>query len=197
MNAAFVALLLCACAAAVLAGDLGHYGGFGGFGGYGGYGGYDEGHSYGYHKTVPGPSFLVKTVHHVNKLHQGAHLVETCATEAEAKRRRREDPGVGAASSKIFPPLMCKNIPCLSFVTQHTDRTTSRGTYMELVFENQELVQQVERTSTVHSLHRATAEDLGICSSNGHTQELDERQNDDVAIDYDAKLTGEQEEYRN
>ncbi|KAK8772734.1 hypothetical protein V5799_024022 [Amblyomma americanum] len=73
MNAAIVALLLCACAAVALAGDLGGYG-FG-FGGYGGYGGFEDGHSYGYHKTVPGPSFLVKTVHHVNKLHQGAHLV--------------------------------------------------------------------------------------------------------------------------
>ncbi|XP_070385453.1 neuropeptide-like protein 29 [Dermacentor albipictus] len=72
MNAAFIALLLCACAAVAIAGGFGGYGG--GFGGYGGgFGGLDGG--YGYHKTVPGPSFLVKTVHHVNKLNRGAHLV--------------------------------------------------------------------------------------------------------------------------
>ncbi|KAH7981908.1 uncharacterized protein LOC119389979 [Rhipicephalus sanguineus] len=68
MNASFIALLLCACVAVAVAG---HFGGFGGYGG--GFGGFEGGH--GYHKTVPGPSFLVKTVHHVNKLHRGAHLV--------------------------------------------------------------------------------------------------------------------------
>lgn len=75
MNAAFIALLLCACVAVAMAGGFGGYGGgFGGYGGYGGgFGGLDGGH--GYVKTVPGPSFLVKTVHHVNKLNRGAHLV--------------------------------------------------------------------------------------------------------------------------
>ncbi|KAL3257580.1 hypothetical protein MRX96_017036 [Rhipicephalus microplus] len=68
MNASLIALLLCACVAVVMAG---HFGGFGGYGGYGG--GFESG--LGYHKTVPGPSFLVKTVHHVSKLHSGAHLV--------------------------------------------------------------------------------------------------------------------------
>ncbi|KAL3230341.1 hypothetical protein MRX96_023396 [Rhipicephalus microplus] len=39
-----------------------------------GYYGYSDHDHYGYHKEVPGPSFLVKTVHHVSKLHHGGHL---------------------------------------------------------------------------------------------------------------------------
>ncbi|KAK8787417.1 hypothetical protein V5799_022804 [Amblyomma americanum] len=38
---------------------------------YHGYGGH--GHD-GYYKEVPGPSFLIKTVHHVSKLDHGGHL---------------------------------------------------------------------------------------------------------------------------
>ncbi|CAN7989603.1 unnamed protein product [Ixodes pacificus] len=45
----------------------------------GGYGGYGGGYGHGYHKTVAGPSFLVKTVHHVSKVSQGgvhsSHLI--------------------------------------------------------------------------------------------------------------------------
>ncbi|XP_077555919.1 uncharacterized protein LOC144170174 [Haemaphysalis longicornis] len=60
MRALVVAALLCALVGVALAGFYGHGGGFG--------------HGHGYHKTVPGPSFLVKTVHHVHKLHHGGAL---------------------------------------------------------------------------------------------------------------------------
>ncbi|XP_077557110.1 uncharacterized protein LOC144171587 [Haemaphysalis longicornis] len=72
MRTLVVALLLCGLVGICLAGGLGGYGG--GFGGGFG-GGYGGGHGLGYTKTVPGPSFIVKTVHHVNRLSQGAHLV--------------------------------------------------------------------------------------------------------------------------
>ncbi|XP_077484331.1 uncharacterized protein LOC144094267 [Amblyomma americanum] len=63
MRALVVAVALCALLGVALAGFYGGHGG--GFGG---------GYGHGYHKTVPGPSFLVKTVHHVHKLHHGGAL---------------------------------------------------------------------------------------------------------------------------
>lgn len=69
MKMLVTAFLACLLVSSVVAGGYGGYGGYGG--GHGGYGGYV--------KTVHGPSFLVKTVHHVNKLHGGGlhshHLV--------------------------------------------------------------------------------------------------------------------------
>ncbi|KAH6948658.1 hypothetical protein HPB50_025653 [Hyalomma asiaticum] len=67
-----VSLLICALAGACLAGLIGYGGGGGGGGGYGG-GGYGGGHSYG--KSLPGPSFLIKTLHHVSKVSHGGPIL--------------------------------------------------------------------------------------------------------------------------
>ncbi|EEC12747.1 secreted protein, putative [Ixodes scapularis] len=41
-----------------------------------GHGGGGYGHGGGHYvKTVPGPSYLVKTIHHVHKLHGGGHIL--------------------------------------------------------------------------------------------------------------------------
>ncbi|XP_075734585.1 uncharacterized protein LOC142775931 [Rhipicephalus microplus] len=62
MRALVVVAVLCALLGVTLAGFYGHGISFG------------HGGGHGYHKTVPGPSFLVKTVHHVHKLHHGGTL---------------------------------------------------------------------------------------------------------------------------
>ncbi|EEC06024.1 secreted GGY protein, putative [Ixodes scapularis] len=66
-----VALFVSGLAAVCLAGGFkgGYGGGFGG--GFGG--GYGGGH--GYARSLPGPSFLVKSVHHVSGLSRGGNLV--------------------------------------------------------------------------------------------------------------------------
>ncbi|XP_075744739.1 uncharacterized protein LOC142803503 [Rhipicephalus microplus] len=97
MNTLTIAAVLCALLATASAGGIGlGYGhGYGGYGlGYGSYGlGYGLGGGYGvtgvgvgssvailsggpaFTKAVAGPAFLVKTVHHVNKLHSGGALI--------------------------------------------------------------------------------------------------------------------------
>ncbi|XP_077484382.1 uncharacterized protein LOC144094318 [Amblyomma americanum] len=72
MNAWVIALVLCAVTSVAMAGGYGgghdaiiltgHGGGYGG-----GYGGHS--------KSVPGPSFLVNTVHHVHKLSHGGAII--------------------------------------------------------------------------------------------------------------------------
>ncbi|XP_075744738.1 uncharacterized protein LOC142803502 [Rhipicephalus microplus] len=95
MNTLTIAAVACAILATASAGNVGlvyghNYGGYGL--GYGGYGlGYGLGGGYGatgvgssvailsggpaFTKAVAGPAFLVKTVHHVNKLHNGGALI--------------------------------------------------------------------------------------------------------------------------
>lgn len=74
-----LSVLLCALIGLACAGGYGWHGGLGygglGYGGYGGYGHGGYGVGYGYKRKVQGPSFLVKTVHHVSKIHPGGHLL--------------------------------------------------------------------------------------------------------------------------
>ncbi|XP_037282373.2 uncharacterized protein LOC119175572 [Rhipicephalus microplus] len=76
MNSLLIALFVCVFAGICTAGFIEYGGGFGGYGGYGGgleYGG-GFGHGLGHVKTVAGPSFLVKTVHNVNRVSHGSTL---------------------------------------------------------------------------------------------------------------------------
>ncbi|XP_077508134.1 uncharacterized protein LOC144119369 [Amblyomma americanum] len=94
MNILTAAVVLCAALGAVMCNPkVWGYGGYGGYGlGYGGGygGGYGAGYGGGYgvgssvallrggpglYKAVPGPVFLVKTIHQVNKLSGGGALV--------------------------------------------------------------------------------------------------------------------------
>ncbi|XP_077486344.1 uncharacterized protein LOC144097510 [Amblyomma americanum] len=78
MNAWVLALALLALTSTAMAGGYG--GGHGAIilaGHGGGYGGGYGGGLGGYSKVVPGPSFLVNTVHRVHKISQGAALVGT------------------------------------------------------------------------------------------------------------------------
>ncbi|XP_037582945.1 uncharacterized protein LOC119466471 [Dermacentor silvarum] len=73
MNAWVIVLALCALTSTATAGGYG--GGHGAIilaGDGGGYGGGGHG---GYSKVVPGPSFLVSTVHHVHKISHGGAII--------------------------------------------------------------------------------------------------------------------------
>ncbi|XP_070395709.1 uncharacterized protein [Dermacentor albipictus] len=66
------------------------------------------------------------------------------------------DFNVDIKTNSNFLTLMRENIPFLSLVTRPTAVTTSRGTCIDLVFENQALVYQVEHISVYFSDHKAS-----------------------------------------
>ncbi|XP_070395523.1 uncharacterized protein [Dermacentor albipictus] len=66
------------------------------------------------------------------------------------------DFNVDITTNSNFLTPMRENIPFLSLVTRPTAVTTSRGTCIDLVFENQALVYQVEHISVYFSDHKAS-----------------------------------------